>query len=242
MIDFEAGDPLIGVVGAGAMGQGIVQVALQGGLRVVVHDAHPGAAAEGAAKVFARSERLVEKGQLQAGDIQAMRERLSVADGLQAYADCDAVIEAVIEDLEVKRAVFKELEGIVRPDCLLATNTSSLPVASIARACERRERMAGMHFFNPVPVMRLVEIVRGLDTSAATAEALAALGRRMGRTPVQVKDSPGFLVNLGARSPPKGCAFCRRGSQRPLRLTRSSRTAAVFPWARSSSWTSRAWT
>jgi len=200
MTDFAAGDALIGVVGAGAMGQGIVQVALQGGFRVVVHDARPGAAEEAAAKVFARLERLVEKGRLESRDLEAMRGRLSVPGGLEGFAGCDAVIEAVVEGLEVKRAVFEELERIVRPECLLASNTSSLPIASIARVCQRRGRIAGMHFFNPVPLMRLVEIVRGLDTSAATADALAALARRMGRTPVQVKDSPGFLVNLGGRA------------------------------------------
>ena len=200
MVDFANDDALLGVVGAGAMGQGIAQVALQGGLRVVLHDARSGGAAEGAKKVLGRLERLVEKGQLAANDMAEVRDRLALAEDLAAFAECDAVVEAVVEDLEVKRGLFKELEAIVRPDCLLASNTSSLPIASIASACERRDRIAGMHFFNPVPLMRLVEIIRSLDTAEATAEALVALGRRMGRTPVLVADSPGFLVNLGGRA------------------------------------------
>jgi 3-hydroxybutyryl-CoA dehydrogenase len=230
MIDFEAGDAVIGVVGAGAMGQGIAQVGLQGGLRVVVHDAGPGAAAEGAAKVCARLERLAQKNRLEAGDVQAMRERLTVLEGLEGFAGCHAVIEAVVEDLEVKRAVFGELESIVRPDCLLATNTSSLPIASIARGCQRRGRIAGMHFFNPVPLMRLVEIVRGLDTSEATADALAALGRRMGRTPVQVKDSPGFLVNLGGRAfTTEGLRLLQEGVATPAQIDAILKDCGGFP-------------
>ena len=200
MIDFSSGEWLIGVVGGGVMGRGIAQVALRGGLRVVIHDNRPGAAEQAAAYVLERLGRLVDKGELQADEVAAMRRLLSVPDGLEGFAGCDAVIEAVVEDLGVKRAVFGELEGIVRPECLLASNTSSLPIASIARVCERRARIAGMHFFNPVPVMHLVEIVCALETSAATAEALATLARRMGRTPIQVKDSPGFLVNLGGRA------------------------------------------
>jgi 3-hydroxybutyryl-CoA dehydrogenase len=129
-----------------------------------------------------------------------MRGRATVAPGLEGFAGCAAVIEAVVEDLAVKQAVFEALDAVVAPECLLASNTSSLPIASIARGCARRERVAGMHFFNPVPLMRLVEIVRSLDTSDATVAGLSALGRRLGRTPVEVKDSPGFLVNLGGRA------------------------------------------
>jgi 3-hydroxybutyryl-CoA dehydrogenase len=200
MIDLERDDATVGVVGAGAMGQGIAQVALAGGLAVVLHDARDGAAEEGLAKIFGRLERLVEKGQLEAEALAAIRARASIASNLSGLARSAAVIEAVVEDLAVKQTVFAELESVVAPDCLLASNTSSLPIASIARGCAGRERIAGMHFFNPVPLMRLVEIVRSLDTSDATVAALGALGRRMGRTPVEVKDSPGFLVNLGGRA------------------------------------------
>ena len=200
MIDFERDAATIGVVGAGAMGQGIVQVALEGGLSVVVHDAQGGAAEAALHTVFGRLERLVEKGRLEPAAALAMRARAQVASGLEGLSGCAAVIEAVVEDLAVKQAVFGELEAVVGPACLLASNTSSLPIASIARGCKGRARIAGMHFFNPVPLMRLVEIVRGLDTSDATVEALGALGRRLGRTPVEVRDSPGFLVNLGGRA------------------------------------------
>ena len=200
MIDFEREDARIGVVGAGAMGQGIAQVALEGGFFLTLHDAHDGAAEEGLEKVFARLARRVEKGELAAGALAAMRRRASIAGRLDGLAGCAAVIEAVVEDLAVKQAVFEGLEAVVGGECLLASNTSSLPIASIARGCRRRGRIAGMHFFNPVPLMRLVEVVRSLDTSGETVAALTSLGRRMGRTPVVVRDSPGFLVNLGGRA------------------------------------------
>jgi 3-hydroxybutyryl-CoA dehydrogenase len=200
MIDFERDEATIGVVGAGAMGQGIAQVALAGGLFLVLHDARERAAADGLEEVFGRLARRVEKGELAPGALATMRGRASVANDLDGFADCAAVIEAVVEDLAVKQAVFERMEAVVSAECLLASNTSSLPIASIARACRKRQRIAGMHFFNPVPLMRLVEIVRSLDTSGATVAALGALGRRMGRTPVVVKDSPGFLVNLGGRA------------------------------------------
>ena len=200
MVDFAKDTATVGVVGAGAMGQGIVQVSLQGGLNVVVHDAREGGAAAGAEQVLKRLDRLVEKGTLKAEDAAAMRGRLTVAGGLDDLKPCDAVIEAVFEDLEVKRALFQEIEGVVREDCIIASNTSSLPIASIARVCSHKGRIAGMHFFNPVPLMKLVEIIRGPETSDVTAQALMALGKRQGRVPVLVADSPGFLVNMGGRA------------------------------------------
>lgn len=229
MVDFAQDDLLIGVVGAGAMGQGIAQVALQGGLRVVLHDTRPGGAAEAAETVLARLERLVEKGQLAPDAVAGMRARLTVAGGLEAFADCAAVIEAVFEDLEVKQALFQELEAVVRPDCLLASNTSSLPIASLARVCAHRERIAGMHFFNPVPLMRLVEIIAAFDTAEATVAALEALGRRMGRTPVRVKDSPGFLVNLGGRAfTTEGLRLLQEGVATPAQIDAILRDCGGF--------------
>ena len=231
MIDFARDDVLLGVVGAGAMGQGIVQVALQAGLRVRLHDARPGAAEEGAAAVSARLVRLVEKGRLGGDAVSDARGRLVTTPDLAAFAHCDAVIEAVVEELAVKRQVFEQLEAVVRPDCLLATNTSSLPITSIARVCRHRERIAGMHFFNPVPLMRLVEIVRGLDTCDAAVEAARTLGQRLGRTPVTVKDSPGFLVNYGGQAiMTEGCCCCRRGSPAPPRSMRFCAIAAASAW------------
>ena len=219
MVDFSRDEARLGVVGAGAMGQGIVQVALEGGLAVVLHDARPGAAEDGAKRVFQRLERLVEKGRLASARIAAMRGHLQIAAGLDGFAGCDAVVEAVVEDLGTKQTVFRELEKVVRPDCLLASNTSSLPIASIARACERRERVAGLHFFNPVPLMRLVEVIRSVETGADTVRALIDLGRRLGRTPVEVKDSPGFLVNLGGRAfTTEGLRLMQEGVATPAQI------------------------
>ena len=196
----SSADMKIGVVGAGAMGQGIVQVAMTGGLDVVVHDAVEGAAARGADAVKGRIDRMVEKGRLAREDADVALSRVTVAGSLDDLAGCEIVIEAVYEDLDLKREVFRELEARVGRDTVLASNTSSLLIASIARDCEHRDRIAGMHFFNPVPLMKLVEVVRGPETGDAAIEALSDIGRRMGREPVTVKDAPGFLVNLGGRA------------------------------------------
>lgn len=196
----SSADMKIGVVGAGAMGQGIVQVAMTGGLDVTVYDAVEGAAARGADAVRGRIDRLVEKGRLAREDADLALTRVSVAGSLDDLSGCDIVIEAVYEDLDLKREVFRELESRVSRETVLASNTSSLLIASIARDCEHRDRIAGMHFFNPVPLMKLVEVVRGPETSDASIEALNDIGRRMGREPVTVRDAPGFLVNLGGRA------------------------------------------
>ncbi len=200
MIDATSGDVHLGVVGAGAMGQGIMQVALAGGMRVSVYDAGEGAAERGARTVMQRIERLVEKGKLGKDEAQSCRDRLKLAHGLAGLAGCHAVIEAVFENLALKQEIFAGLEGIVGDDCVIASNTSSLLIAAIARDCRDRSRIAGMHFFNPVPLMKLVEVVRGPDTSDEAIAFLNRLGKRMGRVPVTVKDAPGFLVNLGGRA------------------------------------------
>ncbi|MFW6077762.1 MAG: 3-hydroxyacyl-CoA dehydrogenase, partial [Hyphomicrobiales bacterium] len=190
----------IGVVGAGAMGQGIAQVALQGGLSVVVHDAKADAAQAGVTQVFRHLDRSVEKGRLTADAVEAMRGRITVADSLQGLAECDVVIEAVFEDLALKQEIFGALEGIVGEDSILASNTSSLLIAAIARPCRRRERIAGLHFFNPVPLMSLVEVVRGPETAEETVRKLIELAIAMDRTPVVARDAPGFIVNHGGRA------------------------------------------
>jgi 3-hydroxybutyryl-CoA dehydrogenase len=197
MAEVEA---VIGVVGAGAMGQGIVQVALQGGMSVVVHDAKPGAAQAGVEQVFKRLERGVEKGRLTADAVETMRGRVAVVESLKGFADCAVVIEAVFEDLALKREIFSELETIVADHCILASNTSSLLIAAIARPCRRRERIAGLHFFNPVPLMQLVEVVRGPETAEDTVRKLIELAIDMDRTPVVARDAPGFIVNHGGRA------------------------------------------
>jgi len=200
MIDPNASDLVVGVVGCGAMGQGIIQVALQGGLRVVAFDAREGGAAAGRDGVLARLDRLVEKGTLQAPAVAGMRDALTVADDIADLAPAGVVVEAVFEDIEVKRELFGKLEAVLAPDAIVASNTSSLPIGSIARGCAHPGRIAGLHFFNPVPLMRLVEVIKGPATEDAVIEALVTIGKRFGRTPVVVKDSPGFLVNLGGRA------------------------------------------
>ena len=196
----DAPDYLLGIAGAGAMGQGIAQVSAAGGLRVLLLDADPEAAARAIETIRGRFARLVEKGRMSGEEAEAAGARLSALESVAGLADCDAVVEAIFEDLETKRTLFREIEAVVHPDCIIASNTSSIPIASLARACEARGRVAGLHFFNPVPLMRLVEVITGPETHAATAEVLTALGKRMGRVPVTVKDAPGFLVNMGGRA------------------------------------------
>ncbi len=196
----EAADFLLGIAGAGAMGQGIAEVAAAGGVTLRLFDADPAAAATAIQNVKGRFARLVEKGRMTAAEAEAAGARLTAVETLTGFAPCDAVIEAVFEDLEIKRRLFADLESVVASDCLIASNTSSIPIAAIARACARRGRIAGLHFFNPVPLMQLVEVISGPETAEATIETLAALGRRLGRVPLRVRDAPGFLVNLGGRA------------------------------------------
>ena len=191
---------VLGVVGAGAMGQGIAQVAMAGGIRTLLYDVSSEAAETAAASIAGRLRRLVEKNKMESAEAEAAIARLTVATTLEDLAPCEAVVEAIVENIDVKRRVFRDLEAVVSPACLLASNTSSIPIASIASACEHRGRIAGLHFFNPVPLMRLVEVIRPVEATDATIATLIDLGRQMGRTPVEVKDSPGFLVNMGGRA------------------------------------------
>jgi 3-hydroxybutyryl-CoA dehydrogenase len=199
MLDLTRDDLTVGVVGTGTMGQGIAQVAAAGGLRVLLHDSREGAAEAAVAFIGKMLDRAEVKGRLPAGAAVAAQERLEIVDRLEGLAPCQVVIEAVSEDLELKRGLFRDLEAVVGPDCILATNTSSLSVTSIAAGCGRPERVGGLHFFNPVPLMALVEVVAGVHSAPWVTEALMALGRRLGREPVQVADGPGFLVNQVGR-------------------------------------------
>jgi len=196
----SATDYTVAVVGAGAMGQGIAQVSVQGGMRTLIFDAKPGGAAAGADQIYKRIDRLVEKGRMSEEDAEAAKHNLTVVDNIADLAACDAVIEAVFEKLEVKAEVFEAVEAVVSPHCIIASNTSSIPIASLARACKKRDRVAGMHFFNPVPLMKLVEVIRASETSDETVAALTEIGKRMTRVPVTVADMPGFLVNMGGRA------------------------------------------
>ena len=191
---------IIGVIGAGAMGAGIVQSALTAGLEVILHDSSRAALEKARGEVHARIARLAEKGQITAQAAAQADARLTLAQRLEELAPAQIVIEAIVEQLEPKQRLFAALEDIVPADTVLATNTSSLPVAAIARVCRNRERICGLHFFNPVPLMRLVEVIRAADTSERTMRRALHLAERLGKTAVRVKDVPGFLVNLLGRA------------------------------------------
>ncbi|MGD7116362.1 3-hydroxyacyl-CoA dehydrogenase NAD-binding domain-containing protein, partial [Ralstonia pseudosolanacearum] len=165
----------IGIVGTGAMGRGIAQIAAQAGLRVRLFDASPQAVEAARAALADTLARLAAKGRLTADQADAALARLMPAAALAELADCDLVVEAIVEDLEVKRDLFRQLEAIVRPETILASNTSSLSITAIAAACRRPERVVGFHFFNPVPLMKVVEVIAGLRSAPAACDALAAL-------------------------------------------------------------------
>jgi 3-hydroxybutyryl-CoA dehydrogenase len=189
----------IGVVGTGAMGRGIAQLFAQTGHAVRLFDAAPGAAQAARAAVADALGRQVDKGKLARDACEATIARMTPVAALADLAGCDLVIEAIVEDLAVKKRLFVELEALVRPDAILATNTSSLSVTSIAATCRAPGRVAGYHFFNPVPLMKVVEVIRGVRTEPAVAETLVALARRTGHAPVMAQDTPGFLINHAGR-------------------------------------------
>jgi len=181
------------------MGRGIVQIAALAGCTVRMLDAQPGAAASARQALADTLDKLRAKGKLSAEQVDAALARMQPVDAIAALADCDLVVEAIVEKLDVKRQLFAELEAVVRPDALLASNTSSLSITAIAAGCDHPERVAGYHFFNPVPLMRVVEVIEGALTAPATADALIELARRMGHTPVRASDTPGFIVNHAGR-------------------------------------------
>jgi len=189
----------LGVVGCGTMGRGIAQIAAQAGMPVRLLDARPGAAEEARRAVAEAFDRLASKGRLPAPEAAAAAGRLATCRELAELAGCQVVVEAIVEDLAAKQDLFRRLEAVVGPDCVLATNTSSLSVTAIAAGLARPGRVAGFHFFNPVPLMRIVEVVGGLLTEEAVAVFLLELGRRMGHAAVRAKDTPGFIVNHAGR-------------------------------------------
>jgi 3-hydroxybutyryl-CoA dehydrogenase len=189
----------VGVLGAGTMGAGIAQVAAEAGLEVRLHDPVPGAVDRAIDKTSGYLRRRVEKGQLSGAQADAARSLIHPTATLEQAATADLVIEAIPEDLQLKRDVFRRLDAAARTDTTLATNTSSLSVTRIASATERPERVVGMHFFNPVPLMPLVEVIAGAVTAPDVADDVAFLARRLGKTPVVVADTPGFIVNRVAR-------------------------------------------
>jgi 3-hydroxybutyryl-CoA dehydrogenase len=189
----------IGVVGAGTMGAGIAQVAILTGFRVHLYDPIEGALAGGRSRIAQSVTRAVQRGHVQAEAAEEALGRLTAVTRLTEMRDAQLILEAVPEELSLKQRVFAELDGVAEPGAILATNTSSLSVTAIAGGTKHPGRVVGMHFFNPVPVMALVEVVAGQRTEPAVVEEAMQVARRLGKTPVRVKDTPGFIVNRVAR-------------------------------------------
>jgi 3-hydroxybutyryl-CoA dehydrogenase len=190
---------VVGIVGTGAMGRGIAQMCLLSGASVFLHDSQPQALDAAQASIEAGLRKWLERDTISAEQEQAMRARLVRAPALSDLADCDLVVEAIVEQLAVKQALIAQLESILAPDSVIASNTSSLAIAAIAAKCAHPQRVAGWHFFNPVPLMKLVEVIGGPRTDPAVCERLLAYTRLFGHTPVLAKDSPGFIVNHAGR-------------------------------------------
>ena len=189
----------IGIVGTGAMGRGIAQICAQAGSTVWLYDSQPNACQQAIDSLQSTWQKLAEKGRLSTEQVQTHLSHLRPAASLNDLAACDLVIEAIVEKLEVKQTVFKQLEAMVRPDAVLATNTSSLSVTAIAAALTRPERFVGYHYFNPVPLMKVVEVIAGLRTDPQVCQQLDAHARATGHTPVHAQDTPGFIVNHAGR-------------------------------------------
>jgi len=199
MKDF-AKDPLcIAVIGAGVMGRGIAQIAASAGINVILHDLEEAVVNDAVNFVHKMLDRAVEKGRMAGAEAATSKACISKSCDLKNLSGSDLVIEAIVENIDVKQSLFKELEAIVADECILATNTSSLSVTAVAAACLKPDRVAGFHFFNPVPLMKLVEVISAIRTSQNVAAQLQALTLRLGHTPVMVNDSPGFLVNHAGR-------------------------------------------
>jgi 3-hydroxybutyryl-CoA dehydrogenase len=189
----------IAVVGTGAMGRGIAQIAAQAGSTVTLYDTQPAAMAAAQQAIASQWDKLQDKGRMDAATVAACKARLQSANALTDLASCDLVVEAIVEKLEVKAALFAQLEEIVRPEAVLASNTSSLSITAIAAKLKHPQRVAGYHFFNPVPLMKVVEVIAGLKTAPAVCTALSEYARQMGHTPVTAQDTPGFIVNHAGR-------------------------------------------
>jgi 3-hydroxybutyryl-CoA dehydrogenase len=185
----------VGVVGLGTMGAGIAQVSVQAGFETVGREVSAELGERGRSTIEHYLGRAVEKGKLEAQERDAALDRLALTTDLGDFADCDLVVEAVLEELPLKREVFAELDRVTRPDAILATNTSALSVSDIAEATERPERVVGMHFFNPAPVLPLVEIVRGAKSEEGAVRSAYEWAARAGKQPVVCNDTPGFIVN-----------------------------------------------
>ncbi len=218
-----------GVVGTGVMGRGIMQVAATAGFRVVAYDTRVGAADEAKASVTRSLAKLVEKGRMHSEAAVSAEQAIEIARHIEGFSRCDVIVEAVVERLDVKQELVSALDGIASADCIIATNTSSLSVTAIAARCRHPERVAGFHFFNPVPVMRLVEVIPGIKTRKSVVARLVEVGRRMGREPIVVSDSPGFLVNhVGRAYMPEALRILNEGVAEARDIDLIMREAAGF--------------
>ena len=185
----------VGVVGCGLMGSGIAQVSAQAGFRTIVREVDDETAAAGIGRIESFLASGVRRGKVAAEDRDRTLANLSGTSRFEDLADCDLIIEAIVEDIDAKREVFGALEGEVRSDTVFASNTSSLCITELASATGRPDRFVGLHFFSPVPIMKLVEVIRGLATSDETIEGVLAFGRSVGKDPVTAPDRPGFIAN-----------------------------------------------
>ncbi len=228
-LDPQRQDLAIGIVGTGVMGRGIAQIAAQAGVHVVLYDSRADAASAAQDYVVGTIAKLADKGKVPADAATRAAGLLEVGHGLGHLAKCQVVIEAIVERLDAKCELFQHLEGFVAPDCVLATNTSSLQVTAIAAACKHPDRVGGFHFFNPVPLMKVVEVVDGLLTAPWVGDALVALARRMGHTPVRAQDTPGFIVNHAGRGFGTEALACLREGVAPFwEIDRCLRDQAGF--------------
>ena len=190
---------IVGIVGTGAMGRGIAQIAAQAGSKVLLLDNQPGAAEAARHHIHQQWLRLSDKGRIDAAQVAAWHGQLVAVASADELAHCDLVVEAIVERLEAKQALFRQLEAIVKANAILASNTSSLSITAVGAALQKPERFAGFHFFNPVPLMKVVEVIAGLKTAPGVCDRLAAFARLMGHTPVAAQDTPGFIVNHAGR-------------------------------------------
>jgi len=185
----------IGVIGAGQMGHGIALVSAQAGFDVIIHDIKEEYVQKGIGKIDKFLSKSIEKGKITEVDKKKITSKIKGTTKLQDMENVDLVIEAIFENVKVKKELFKELDKICKKDCILASNTSTIPITDLASATSRPEKFIGMHFMNPVPIMKLVEVIRGLRTNDATTKLIHDLSEKMGKTPVEVNDGPGFVSN-----------------------------------------------
>lgn len=219
----------IAIVGSGVMGTGIAQIAAQAGIEVLLFDNREGAAHAARDNLKQTLDKLVSKGKLPGSEAQATLDRVQVAVSLNDLKNVDLVIEAIIERLDAKQALLAELEAVVADDCVLATNTSSLSVTSIARNCRNPERVAGFHFFNPVPLMKVVEVIDGLATDRQIGDCLQALATRMGHCGIRAKDTPGFIINHAGRAySTEALQILKEGVAEPAEIDRILREGLGF--------------